>query len=163
MKFRSGRQLGRSHENGSGRGDVNSGAMRRDEPAISQRGHFSSGGVGEANEEASLDCASHKRKPRPRDRAHLICGHCAVALNKSVYAQGRTIKSCPKCSLNDGGQHIFYPYPQAFGASSTKVTPQTPEGGHSYCTACRNRKPQMFGSWRCSDTEASAEMPDAQR
>lgn len=37
--------------------------------------------------------------------------HCGKPLNKSQYRQNKSYKSCPRCSIEDGKEHIYYIYP----------------------------------------------------
>lgn len=66
------------------------------------------------------------------------CQHCGKALNRSQYARGRQLKSCPRCSTENGSYHVFHDYPAAFGNSDARVSDETPDGAQSYCIACRN-------------------------
>ena len=45
------------------------------------------------------------------------CTCCGKQLNKSIYKDGKNYKSCPKCSSNNGDQHVFYRYPERFGTT----------------------------------------------
>lgn len=66
-----------------------------------------------------------------------VCQFCGKPLNVSQYAQGGTLKSCPKCSAEDGEEHIFYPYPGSFGTSPKRVSASIPDGAQSWCARCR--------------------------
>lgn len=80
------------------------------------------------------------------------CRHCGEPLNQSQYAQGRTLKSCPKCSTEDGKEHIFYSYPVAFGKSEKRASASIPDGAQSWCTLCRgNDYGPRDGGCRCSE------------
>lgn len=81
-----------------------------------------------------------------------ICRHCGQPLHESQYADGETLKSCPKCSAEDGEEHIFYPYPGRFGQSEKRSSVSTPDGAQSWCTRCRGNwfGPHPDGK-RCSE------------
>lgn len=80
------------------------------------------------------------------------CRYCRNPLNESRYRQNREYKSCPKCSTEDGAEHVYYPYPSSFGTTPLRATPNTPDGAQSYCTRCRSREVGPFpGGRRCSD------------
>ncbi len=65
------------------------------------------------------------------------CQHCGQPLNRAQFRKNGTLKSCPKCSQNDGVHHVYHPYPEAFGVSSARSNDINPEGPQSYCSACR--------------------------
>lgn len=64
----------------------------------------------------------------------MICPVCNKPLNLSQWKNG--YKSCPACSQN-AGIHIFYKYPDAFGTTPLRATPNHPEGPQSHCEICR--------------------------
>lgn len=66
-----------------------------------------------------------------------ICASCGKPLNKSQFSKNRDYKSCPNCSVNNGMEHVFYPYPTNFGTTQLRITPKTPDGAQSYCYRCR--------------------------
>lgn len=66
-----------------------------------------------------------------------ICKHCGIELNKALYSQDHKYKSCPKCSVNDGNEHIFLPYPEYFGVTKSRKTKANPDGAQSYCVLHR--------------------------
>lgn len=68
------------------------------------------------------------------------CQHCDKPLQISQYKQNDTWKSCPKCSQDNGHVHIFHQYPEMFGTTPHRSSPQHPEGAQSYCTCCRGDK-----------------------
>ena len=80
------------------------------------------------------------------------CIHCGKPLNESQYACEETFKSCPKCSSEDGKEHIFYRYPVWFGKSQKRASASTPDGAQSWCTRCRGNcfGPHSDGK-RCSE------------
>lgn len=80
------------------------------------------------------------------------CKHCGKPLNQSQYAQGGSLKSCPKCSTEDGEEHIFYSYPGAFGQSEKRASASIPDGAQSWCTLCRGDDyGPHYGGFRCSE------------
>lgn len=48
-------------------------------------------------------------------------------------------KSCPECSVRDGVQHVFWPYPESLGVSQARVSGEDAEGAQSHCSGCRSR------------------------
>lgn len=80
------------------------------------------------------------------------CRHCHQPLNKSIFKRQRTLKSCPNCSANNGSEHIFYPYPDAFGTTPRRSSASNPDGPQSHCTACRGGSDQHdFAGFKCSE------------
>lgn len=83
-----------------------------------------------------------------------LCKHCGKPLNKSQYSKNRQFKSCPKCSSKDGQEHIYYPYPGAFGTSIERESSCQPDGPQSWCTSCRPQDSvggPYLGAKRCSE------------
>ena len=80
----------------------------------------------------------------------IACKYCNEQLNESQY-KGK-YKSCPRCSTNEGEEHIFYPYPSAFGTTPKRASSNQPDGPQSYCTNCRSsgEGPYVDGK-KCSD------------
>lgn len=68
-----------------------------------------------------------------------ICSVCKQPLDKSLYNDDETFKSCPLCSQKEG-VHIFYPYPDCFGTTYTRSSKTHPEGPQSQCVNCRSRE-----------------------
>ena len=84
----------------------------------------------------------------------MACNHCGKGLNRSQYDGSRTWKSCPSCSTADATEHVFHPYPDAYGTTEKRSTPETPDGPQSHCTACRSKAEgaqPAAASRRCSD------------
>ncbi len=82
----------------------------------------------------------------------MYCKHCGKPLNSSQYAQSGDLKSCPKCSVEDGEEHIFYPYPRAFGQSEKRTSVSTPDGAQSWCALCRGEHyGPHCGGFRCHE------------
>jgi hypothetical protein len=69
----------------------------------------------------------------------VICQHCGKPLEKSQYKKDNKYKSCPKCSRDNGKEHVFYEYPKKFGTTPTRSSRNSPEGAQSHCAACRGR------------------------
>ena len=67
------------------------------------------------------------------------CKHCHNPLNEAQY-HGVNLKSCPNCSVQNGQEHVFYKYPDAFGTTPLRATSVHPDGPQSHCTACRGGK-----------------------
>jgi hypothetical protein len=63
------------------------------------------------------------------------CQNCGLDLKKSIYNKDG-LKSCPKCSVENGKEHIFYPL-ENFGFSDKRITKRNPNGIQSYCKKCR--------------------------
>lgn len=72
----------------------------------------------------------------------MACTDCGKRLNIGMIQKidsntGKRYKSCPHCSDADGEEHIFHPYPSAFGKTPARITARNPDGYQSYCTDCR--------------------------
>lgn len=80
----------------------------------------------------------------------MTCTHCKALLNRQQFSADETWKSCPRCSTDDGSEHIFYQYPEAFGVTEKRASQTHPEGPQSYCTACRNNASPATPVRRCS-------------
>lgn len=65
------------------------------------------------------------------------CIICERPLNRSQYKSNKAWKSCPSCSTQNGRQHVFRPYPAAFGTSTERMSDGTPDGAQSWCSGCR--------------------------
>ncbi len=72
----------------------------------------------------------------------MACSCCGQQLNVGMIykrdAAGQEYKSCPRCSDTNGNEHVFHPYPAAFGFAEARVNPRNPHGDQSYCVDCRN-------------------------
>ena len=84
------------------------------------------------------------------------CRHCNQPLNRSQRREEDTWKSCPECSVQDGNEHVFYPYPSAFGESDKRASNEDPAGAQSYCEACRGRGARSPKARACSEMPAIA-------
>ena len=82
-----------------------------------------------------------------------ICNHCGKPLNIAQYNQDETLKSCPRCSILDGEEHIFLPYPNYFGDTLKRSSGIHPEGPQSYCYNHRGNPDRNIPSAgiRCSE------------
>lgn len=79
------------------------------------------------------------------------CNHCKKPLKESQYKNGKTLKSCPNCSQDNGNEHVYYKYPDEFGVTDLRSTASQPDGPQSYCTSCRgNNPPNSRPSTLCS-------------
>ena len=67
------------------------------------------------------------------------CEHCNRALNRSQWTRDGTMKSCPRCSMNDGEWHIFLSLDE-FGRSKARVSPKAPTGIQASCWVHRDLK-----------------------
>jgi len=67
----------------------------------------------------------------------VVCTKCGKKLNISVY-NSRDQKSCPKCSVENGREHVFYDQSD-FGFTEKRITKNNPKGIQSYCKTCRSR------------------------
>ncbi|TKB47737.1 hypothetical protein FCL40_14770 [Ferrimonas sediminicola] len=73
----------------------------------------------------------------------MTCSCCNGRLNIGMIHKvdpmtGQRFKSCPHCSDANGSEHVFHPYPAAFGKTPARVTARNPDGYQSYCRECRN-------------------------
>lgn len=92
---------------------------------------------------SELELAPDQRQVSKRTTAPAPqCEHCAQPLNQGVYSPDRRQKSCPRCSMRDGSQHVFYARPEGFGRSDERITDTNPDGDQSYCYSCRNQEQQ---------------------
>lgn len=48
------------------------------------------------------------------------CQHCGKPLNISQHTADGMYKSCPRCSVKDGEEHIFFSYPDSFGETTKR-------------------------------------------
>lgn len=86
-----------------------------------------------------LDLPVEDRKKAKPSKATTPCEHCGKPLRRSQYSSDDKLKSCPRCSTNDGKQHVFYDYPAGFGQSEARESEETPDGAQSHCVSCRGR------------------------
>lgn len=69
------------------------------------------------------------------------CSCCGKPLNRALKSEDGRYKSCPRCSQTHGQFHIFRKYPDDFGTTPSRVTPQNPDGPQSHCLDCRRLEP----------------------
>lgn len=100
--------------------------------------------------DASEFVAALPRKSAAKVGRSAPCQACEQPLNRSQRREDGNWKSCPKCSVKDGGEHIYYPYPGAFGESEKRASNEDPSGAQSYCEACRGRGAPSSKVRRCS-------------
>lgn len=80
------------------------------------------------------------------------CKHCGKPLKNAQYNTEHTLKSCPRCSIIDGNEHIYFPYPSCYGETEARATANNPNGPQSYCTTHRSNsnRPIPSGGIPCS-------------
>lgn len=61
------------------------------------------------------------------------CKACGKLLKQSQYEKNNKYKSCPRCSVINGEEHVFFSYPEDFGKSNKRETANHPDGPQSYC------------------------------
>lgn len=81
------------------------------------------------------------------------CKVCGKPLNISQYAMNKRYKSCPRCSVINGEEHVFFEYPVGFGESDKRITSNHPDGAQSYCYTHRPNPNRAIpaGGILCSD------------
>ena len=47
----------------------------------------------------------------------MLCRNCGKPLIESQYSEDGKYKSCPRCSMLNGEEHVYFPYPSGFGTS----------------------------------------------
>ena len=67
------------------------------------------------------------------------CISCDKPLNSTQWRRDKQYKSCPKCSTENGNEHVYYEYPNAFGITEKRKSNKHPEGPQSHCVVCRGR------------------------
>ena len=109
-------------------------------------------------EEVTADDVGREQKSRaaPTKRTPEVspsrpCITCADALGLVRRSADDGWRSCPNCSVEDGRQHIFRPYPGAFGEQTDEVS-----GREQYCRACREGTARTGPFRRCSQLVAAA-------
>jgi hypothetical protein len=96
---------------------------------------------------------------KPRRSTHKqaggqLCRVCNGRLNRSAYQQSNRWKSCPNCSNMHGSEHIYRPYPAAFGTTQKRESEEKPDGPQSHCSTCRRKQEPSFAGTdvrRCSE------------
>lgn len=82
-----------------------------------------------------------------------LCKNCNRPLNESQYKKigETTYKSCPRCSSNNGEEHVYYEYPSGFGETEKRASSAHPNGPQSYCVPCRGKGNGNLLGKLCSD------------
>lgn len=81
------------------------------------------------------------------------CDACGKTLDKSRRSADGMWKACVRCSLNDGTEHILYPYPDAFAESPSPLREDDTTGHQNDCAWCRSGRTAAPGTARrCGDT-----------
>jgi hypothetical protein len=81
------------------------------------------------------------------------CESCREDLKKGLFHGNRDWKSCPRCSTDNGRQHVYYPYPDDFGTTDKRKSGPNPDGPQSYCLACRDRGQMSSRRLLCSTVQ----------
>ena len=78
------------------------------------------------------------------------CTVCGKPLNQSQWDENKKFKSCPKCSTENGEEHVYYEYPENFGTTEKRVSSNYPDGPQSYCVPCRGSGKSTLKKILCS-------------
>lgn len=70
----------------------------------------------------------------------MICKFCGKQLEDSQYSKNMKYKSCPRCSVISGEEHVYFRYPNSFGYTPKRESSIHPEGPQSYCVIHRSNK-----------------------
>lgn len=83
----------------------------------------------------------------------MICRKCGRPLNESQYSRDGKYKSCPRCSVMNGKEHVYFQYPREFGTTVKRESANHPDGPQSYCTNHRSNPNNAIqnGGVMCSD------------
>lgn len=81
----------------------------------------------------------------------MLCKVCNRPLNESQFNSKKTFKSCPKCSIENGEEHVYYDYPIAFGTTRKRISHKNPDGPQSYCIPCRGNQKSTLRKYLCSE------------
>jgi hypothetical protein len=65
------------------------------------------------------------------------CGVCGKSLDKSRRSLDGEWKACVRCSANDGTEHVFYRYPDAFASGHGGDDDSGTQGDCSWCRSGR--------------------------
>lgn len=74
-----------------------------------------------------------KRVHVVEEKNMMKCKACGKLLKQSQYEKNNKYKSCPRCSVINGEEHVFFSYPEDFGKSNKRETANHPDGPQSYC------------------------------
>ncbi|MDD3223203.1 MAG: hypothetical protein PHX70_00575 [Clostridium sp.] len=80
-----------------------------------------------------------------------LCKVCHKPLNQSQYSIDGKFKSCPKCSIINGKEHVYYAYPEDFGTTQKRASSNRPDGPQSHCKSCRFEKNDYPKPILCSE------------
>ena len=69
----------------------------------------------------------------------MTCQNCSQALSVGQWSNDEAWKSCPRCSQEDGAQHVFHGFPGDYGKTTKRSSAAHPDGPQSHCNACRGR------------------------
>lgn len=83
----------------------------------------------------------------------MLCRKCGKPLNESQYSRDGRYKSCPRCSVLNGEEHVYFLYPNEFGTTVKRESAKHPDGPQSYCTNHRANpdNPVQAGGVLCSE------------
>lgn len=83
----------------------------------------------------------------------LLCRKCGKPLKKAQYSKDDRYKSCPRCSVLNGEEHVYFSYPSEFGTTVKRKSTKHPDGPQSYCTNHRSNldNPIQAGGVLCSE------------
>ena len=83
----------------------------------------------------------------------MYCNFCGKPLKDYQFNFDETMKSCPRCSVLDGEEHIYFPYPYMFGDTPARRSLNHPDGPQSYCVSHRSNPNREIplGGIRCSE------------
>lgn len=90
------------------------------------------------------------------------CPNCLKPINEGQWAQDGKLKSCPHCSEIEG-QHIFLPYPRAFGRSGRRASEVHTDGPQSHCRNCRSWGQHNETPVKCSELNKVKAKPPVKR
>lgn len=82
-----------------------------------------------------------------------LCKICGKILNRSQYNKDGTLKSCPRCSTENGEEHVYYSYPDDFGTTPKRASSNRPDGPQSHCESCRFEKDSYPRGILCSEVD----------
>lgn len=84
------------------------------------------------------ESATWQEAPKHSTKAPGVkCSACNRVLRRAFKSADGKWKSCPECSGRDGAQHVFKPYPDAFGLSPARMEAGVEDGTQSWCEDCR--------------------------
>lgn len=67
----------------------------------------------------------------------MLCKICGKLFSESQYSKDGKYKSCPRCSMLNGEEHVYYLYPNEFGTTAKRSSADHPDGPQSYCARHR--------------------------